>query len=131
MGQNIILNEPGSGWAKLAAIVAERLPRPEIDQVWVFRSVRRAGKEWGTAILSRVDANGQRRRLYTARFVHTLKGKERGQFSAAVQEVGSGPVEALPGLVAGVERRLDDDAATAVAPDIWFGPLTDGAPRQG
>ena len=129
MGPGVVLNAPGSGWARLAATVAVQLPVSEVDAVWVFRALQRDGKEWGTALISRVD--GDRRRLYTARYVHTLKGKERGQFTATMEEVGSGPRDALPRLLAGVERRLDDDPPTPVAPDLWLAPLTDGAPREG
>ena len=56
--------------------------------VWVFSAVRHEGREYGTAVLSRVD--GDRRRIYTARYVLALKGKERGKFEASVLEVGSG-----------------------------------------
>jgi hypothetical protein len=129
MGDSVVLNEPGTGWGLLAADVAARLPVIEVDAVWVFRAIHREGKEWGTALVSRLD--GERRRLYTARYVHTLKGKERGQFSTTIEELGSGPVETVPHLLAGLERRLDDDAPTSVPPDTWFATSTNGPPRQG
>lgn len=129
MGDSVVLNAPGSGWGLLAAEVAARLPVIEVDAVWVFRAIHREGKEWGTALVSRVE--GDRRRLYTARYVHTLKGKERGQFSTTIEELGSGPVATVPHLLTGLERRLDDDAPTRVPPDTWFATSTDGPPRQG
>ena len=77
------------------------------------------GKEWGTAVLSRID--GDRRRIYTARYVLAVKGKERGKFEATVQEVGSGPVTALAQLLQDAQKRIDDEQPpTPVAPETWF-----------
>ena len=119
--ETVVVNAPGSGWARLAASVAAQLPVAEIDGVWVFPSIRAGGRERGTALLSRIDGEArERRRIYTARFVHTLKGKERGRFEAVVEEVGSGPVEVLEELVAGVRRRLDEEGPTRVAPAEWW-----------
>jgi hypothetical protein len=108
-----------SGWARLAGAVAEVLPPAEVDGVWVFSPVRREGREWGTAVLSRVD--GERRRIYTARYMLAIKGKERGKFEASVQEVGSGPLTALAQLLHETRKRIDDEhPPTAVSPEAWF-----------
>ncbi|MGH7701684.1 MAG: hypothetical protein ACREMO_01200 [Gemmatimonadales bacterium] len=120
MGPSGVLNAPGTGWVKLAQAAAAQLPEGEIDGVWVFRAIRQDNREWGTALLSRRD--GERRRIYTARYVHTIKGKERGRFESVLEEVGSGPVEALAELLAGVRRRIDDEIPTPVPPDSWFPP---------
>ncbi len=123
----------GSGWDRLAQAVAEVLPPSEVDGVWVFTPLRRENREWGTAVLSRVD--GERRRIYTARYVLAVKGKERGKFEASVQEVGSGTTEALARLVQEAHRRIDDEhPPTPVPPESWFPPVrssdhVDGSPR--
>ncbi len=110
---------PDSGWARLAGAVAEVLPPAEVDGVWVFSPLRREGREWGTAVVSRVD--GDRRRIYTARYMLALKGKERGKFEASVQEVGSGPLTALAQLLQDTRKRIDDEQPpTPVAPETWF-----------
>ena len=110
---------PGLGWERLAQAVAEVLPPAEVDGVWAFSPLRRETKEWGTAVLSRVD--GDRRRIYTARYVLAIKGKERGKFEASVQEVGSGPLDALNRLVQEAQRRIDDEhPPIAVPPGSWF-----------
>jgi hypothetical protein len=110
---------PESGWARLAGAVAEVVPPSEVDGVWIFSPLRREGKEWGTAVLSRVD--GDRRRIYTARYMLAIKGKERGKFEASVEEVGSGPLTALAQLLQDTRKRIDDEQPpTAVAPDTWF-----------
>ena len=127
----MILNQPGSGWGRLAEHVAAAIPATEIDGVWQFRTIKRDGREFGTAMLSRVDGGQQeRRRIYTARFVHQLKGKERGKFEASLEEVGSGPVETLGDLLAGVRKRIEDEDPRPVPVDEWF-PVADGATRDG
>jgi hypothetical protein len=109
----------GSGWDRLAQAVAEVLPPAEVDGLWIFTPLRREHREWGTALLSRVD--GERRRIYTARYVLTVKGKERGKFEASVQEVGSGTTEAIARLVQEAQRRIDDEhPPTPVPPESWF-----------
>jgi hypothetical protein len=127
----VILNQPGSGWGRLAEYVAATLPVQEIDAVWQFRTIRRDGREFGTAILARVEGEAQeRRRIYTARFMHTLKGKERGKFEAQLEEVGSGPRDALGDLLAGVRKRLEDEDPRPVPVDDWF-PTVDAPARDG
>ena len=124
---------PESGWARLAGAVAAVVPPAEVDGVWTFSPLRHEGKEWGTAVLSRLD--GDRRRIYTARYVLAVKGKERGKFEASVQEVGSGPIAALARLLQDAHKRIDEEQPpTPVAPESWFPDATgakaaDGPPR--
>ena len=109
----------GSGWDRLAQAVAEMVPTAEVDAVWVFTPLRREAREWGTAVVSRID--GERRRIYTARYVLAVKGKERGKFEASVQEVGAGPIEAFDRLVQEAHRRIDDEhPPISVPPASWF-----------
>jgi len=57
-----------------------------------------------------------------------IKGKERGKFEAAVQEVGSGPVEALSQLLQDAQKRIDDEHPPhPVPPEHWFS--ADAPPR--
>ena len=72
--------------------------------------------------ISRVE--GDRRRIYTARYTALIKGKLRGGFEAGLDEVGSGPLEALHELLALVPVRADDeDPPTQVETWRWFPPL--------
>ena len=127
----MILNQPGSGWGRLADYVAGVIPVSEIDGVWQFRTIRREGREFGTALIARVDGEAQeRRRIFTARFMHILKGKERGKFEAYLEEVGSGPVETLGDLLAGVRKRLEDEDPRPIPVADWF-PVVDASARDG
>jgi hypothetical protein len=114
----------GPGWERLALALRDAVPVPEIDRIWAFRVVRREGQDFGTVILSRVD--GERRRIYTARFALTVKGKKRGQFEWFLDEVGSGPLEALDELLALVPKRSDEEEPPElVDPGTWFPPPDD------
>lgn len=121
----------GSGWERLAQAVSEVLPPAEVDGVWIFSPLRREDREWGTAVLSRVD--GDRRRIYTARYVLAVKGKQRGKFESTIQEVGSGPLDALARVLQEAQRRIDDEhPPSSVAPEAWFSSVVvpaDGTPR--
>jgi hypothetical protein len=111
----------GPGWERLAQALRDALPVAELDRIWAFRVVRREGQDFGTAILSRIE--GDRRRIYTARFGLRVKGKQRGQFEWMLEEVGSGPLEALDELLALVPKRSDEEEPPApVEPVRWFPP---------
>jgi hypothetical protein len=114
-----------SGWERLAQAVAQVIPPTEVDTVWVFAPLRREANEWGTAVVSRVE--GERRRIYTARYILAIRGKERGKFQATIQEVGTGPTEVLTRVLQEVERRSDDEhPPTQVPPEAWFASLPSG-----
>jgi hypothetical protein len=108
-----------SGWDRLAQAVAQVVPPDEVDAVWVFSPLRRDSREWGTAVLSRVE--GERRRIYTARYVLSVKGKERGKFESTILEVGIGPLEVLTRVLQEAQRRIDDEhPPLSVPPESWF-----------
>lgn len=116
------------GWSRLAEAVLAELAADDLDGIWQFQPIRVEQREFGTAILSRVD--GDRRRIYTARYALTIRGKERGAFEHHLEEVGSGPVEALDELLLNVRRRLDEEEAPApMAVAAWVEAARDGAPH--
>ena len=125
-------NGPGTGpgWTSLAVELKTAVPIAEIDRIWAFRVVRREGRDFGTAILSRID--GDRRRIYTARFTLTVKGKKRGAFEWSLDEVGSGPLTALDELLALVPKRSDEEEPPSpVEAAAWFPPEDDAAAFPG
>jgi hypothetical protein len=119
----------GDGWARLAEAVAAELPVAELHGLWVFRPFRRDGREYGTAILSRIVED--RLVIYTARYAHTLKGKKRGEFASEFAEVGSGPVDAVEELVALVPKRTEEEPPVQVPLERWYPAEDDGAPDLG
>ena len=77
----------GPGWSEVAAAVAARVPPAEIDTIYVFRPIKRDGREWGTAVVTRQSSEtGGRLRVYTARYMLVIRGKERGQSKVEVEE---------------------------------------------
>jgi hypothetical protein len=115
-----------SGWDRLAQAVAQVLPAGEVDGVWIFAPLRRGPREWGTAVVSRMD--GDRRRIYTARYALAVKGKERGKFESTIQELGTVPRDALARVLEEAQRRIDDELPpTSVPPDTWFASLSNEA----
>jgi hypothetical protein len=127
----MILNQPGSGWGRLAEHVASTMPVTSIDGVWQFRTIKREGREFGTALLSVVDGDLQeKRRIFSARFVRFRMGKARGKFEAYIEEVGHGPVETFEELLAGVRKRIEDEDPRLVPVADWFAQI-DGATRVG
>lgn len=111
----------GPGWSRLAGVVGQELPVAEVDAVWVFPVLRQQQREWGTAVISRLD--GDRRRIYTARYSLMIKGRERGRFESSIAEVGSGPVDALQALLREVHLRTDDEVPPIPVPvEAWFPP---------
>ncbi len=117
------------GWSRLAEAVLAVIPAGEIDGLWQFLPIRFEQREFGTAIVSRRD--GDRRRIYTAQYALTIRGKERGAFEHWLEEVGSGPVEALDQLMLNVRRRLDEEDAPAPVPVAhWVEAAGDGSPQS-
>lgn len=113
--------DPGEGpnWERLASWLCTQVPADEIDAAWVFRVLRREQREFGTAVVSRVD--GARRRIYTARYSAIVKGKQRGGFESWIEEVGSGPLETLHELLDLVPVRADDEGPpTPIDVRRWF-----------
>ena len=127
MYSELTLKQPGvgPGWKRLAQAVAERVTLDKLDGVWVFRPLRIERKEWGTAILAlaendRYRMSGEGAEKSSAEYGHTIKGRERGAFSVAVREVGSGPKETLDTLVAAVPKRSDEDPPVRIPLTAWY-----------
>src|SRR2546430_9794359 len=84
----------GPGWAKLAAAVAAEVPPAEIETIYLFRPIKREGREWGTAVVTRRNPEG-RVRGYTAKYMLVVPGKEPGETRPAVEEGALQPAESL------------------------------------
>src|SRR5256885_12663595 len=84
----------GAGWAKLAAAVEAQVPPAEVETIYVFRPIKREGKEWGTAVVTRKAPDG-RLRVYPAKYMLLVRRKERGQSKDEVTEDALSPAEEL------------------------------------
>ncbi|HTT66497.1 MAG TPA: hypothetical protein VMF70_00585 [Gemmatimonadales bacterium] len=92
---------------RLLEALAERMPREEVEAVYAFPPVRREGREHAVAVVSRI-VGGDRRLVYRARFVVSLKGPERGRVAVTVEETAEAPAGLLPEVLEGVRRRADE-----------------------
>ncbi len=111
----------GPGWAKLAATLAGEVPPAEIETIYLFRPIKREGREWGTAVVTRRSPTGGRLRVYTAKYMLVVRGKERGQAKVDVAEVGLSPAEVLEQVMRATADRLGgEEPPVAVGPAVWY-----------
>jgi len=110
----------GAGWAKLAAALEGHVPPAEIETIYVFRPIKRAGKEWGTAVVTRKADDG-RLRVYTAKYMLIVRGKERGQSKIEITEVGLSPAAVVAQVMqATVDRGGDTEPPVELGPAVWY-----------
>ena len=110
----------GPGWTKVATAVAARVPPAEIRSVYLFRPFRREGREWGTAVVTQTDPDG-RLRVYTARYMLVVRGKERGQTRVELDEVGLSPAEVVAQVMQATADRIGDaDPPLEMGRDVWY-----------
>jgi hypothetical protein len=111
----------GEGLARLLDLVAERMPREEVEAVWAFPGVRREGREYGVAVIER-RLEGERRLVYRGRYVVQLKGQERGKVAVELEETAEALPATLQRVLEGVRQRADE-AGDAEPVDIraWRG----------
>jgi len=110
----------GPGWVKLAAAVEAQVPPAEVETIYVFQPIKREGKEWGTAVVTRKAADG-RLRVYTGKYMLVVRGKERGQAKVEVVEVALSPAEVLAQVMqAMVDRGGDTEPPVELGPAVWY-----------
>jgi hypothetical protein len=112
----------GPGWAKLAEAVRAQIPPAEIESIYLFRPIKREGREWGTAVVTRKSPLGDGRlRVYTAKYMLIVRGKERGQTKLEVVEVGLTPAEVLAQVMQGTaDRTGDSEPPVELGPGVWY-----------
>ena len=97
----------GPGWAKAAAAVAAQVPPAEIEAIHVFRPIKREGREWGTAVITRRHPEG-RLQVFTVKYMLIVRGKDRGQSKVVVEEVGLTPEEVLQNVMRTAAERTGE-----------------------
>lgn len=112
----------GPGWAKLAEALAQRVSPAEIETIYLFRPWKREGREWGTAVVAcKGSGAGDRLRVYTARYMLIVRGKERGQSRIEIMETGVSPADVIARVMqAAAERSGDSEPPVAVGPAVWY-----------
>jgi len=96
------------------------VPPAEIETIYVFRPIKREGKEWGTAVVTRKSDDG-RLRVYTAKYMLIVRGKERGQSKIEITEVGLSPADVLAQVMqATVDRGGDTEPPVELGPAVWY-----------
>jgi hypothetical protein len=100
------------------------MPPAEIETIYLFRPIKREGREWGTAVVTRKTAEGQgggRLRVYTAKYMLIVRGKDRGQAKVELAEVGLSPAEVLAQVMqATADRTGDAEPPVEMAPGAWY-----------
>jgi hypothetical protein len=105
----------------MARELAQQVPPEELHGIWVFSAVRREEREWGTAIVAR-RGEGDRIRVYTARYLQMTRGRERGQGRVAIEEVASCPPSVLFEVLKGVQERMaETEPPVEISPSVWYG----------
>jgi hypothetical protein len=111
----------GPGWAQLATAVAAHVPPAEIETIYLFRPLKREGREWGTAVVTRRSEGGSRLRVYTARYMLIVRGKERGRWKGDVVEVALTPQEVVAQVMqAAGDRTGDPEPPMIVERSAWY-----------
>jgi len=96
------------------------MPPAEIAALYLFRPIKREGREWGTAVVTRKTDEG-RLRVYTAKYMLIVRGKDRGQAKVELKEVGLSPAEVLAQVMqAAADRTGDTEPPVEVAPGAWY-----------
>jgi len=104
----------------VATAVEAEMPPAEIETIYLFRPIKREGREWGTAVVTRKTEQG-RLRVYTAKYMLIVRGKDRGQAKVELTEVGLSPAEVLAQVMQGTaDRTGDSDPPVEVGPGVWY-----------
>ena len=104
----------------MATAVEAEMPPAEIETIYLFRPIKREGREWGTAVITRKTDEG-RLRVYTAKYMLIVRGKDRGQAKIELKEVGLSPAEVLAQVMqAAADRTGDTEPPVEVAPGAWY-----------
>jgi len=119
----------GDNLARVLDAIAERMPREEVEAVWSFPGVRREGKEYGVAVVTRRGAS-DRHIVYRVRYVLELKGSTRGSVAIEIAETAEAPAELLPRVIDGVRERADEAGdADVVDLSSWKHDPSPSGPR--
>jgi hypothetical protein len=75
-----------------------------LDTLWIFPPLIKGRKEWGLVVASCFVEQGERRRLFTARYSAERTGKGL-DVESEISEQGEAPADRFPRMMEGVVRR--------------------------
>ena len=106
----------------MAAAVEAEMPPAEIETIYLFRPIKREGREWGTAVVTRKSPDGgSRLRVYTAKYMLVIRGKDRGQSKVEFTEVGLSPAEVLTQVMqATADRTGESELPVELGRGAWY-----------
>jgi hypothetical protein len=88
-----------------------QLPADALDALWIFPTRRTSSVESTVIVVACREPEAERRRVYTAHFTVLRDKKGKPTIQERLLEHASAPADALARVVAGVVRRLGDEAA--------------------
>jgi len=120
----------GLGWTRTAEALAAHIPSQEIRKIWVFAKLRREEREWGTAVAALEEKDG-RLRVFTARYMLVVRGKEKGQGKVEVSEIGTSHPDVVEEVLRGVQHRSSEtEPPIEISPELWYGGEDDQPASQ-
>ena len=104
----------------------ERIPPERIDRIWLFAPRQAGGREQSVAVLSLFEegqgSESARRHLWTLRYEAEPAGRGRTRRVDTLAEEGIAPTDRIGHIVAGVLRRLGEDASPPHTGEIAGNP---------
>ena len=111
---------PGSRLGEARRRRGAEVPPAEIETIYLFRPIKREGREWGTAVITRRHPEG-RLVVYTARYMLVVRGKEKGQSRVEVSAVALSPAEVVAQVMQqSAERSGEAEPPLAFGPGVWY-----------
>ena len=103
--------------------IADRVDAGSVEEVRLFPPIRQGGLETGAAIVAVNVPSQERRTVYSARYCHTLKGKERGKWEVDVTAEADAPLITVDAVVRGVMKRAGEPFEPERIPGAAFRAL--------
>jgi hypothetical protein len=101
---------------RFLAAISEKIPVDRVVEVHLFQPLKQGGMESGVGVIaveeSTAESRGPRAEdrlvVYTARYLLTQKGPERGKWEFTLNAEADAPLVTVDKVVQGVQRRTGD-----------------------
>lgn len=103
--------------------IAAQVDAGAVEEVRLFPPIRQGGLETGAAIVAVHVPSQERSTVYSARYCHTLKGKERGKWEFEVTAEADAPLFTVDAVVQGVMKRAGEPFEPERIPGAAFRAL--------